>query len=143
MKKIILLALGLFLVTSAYARDDVQSYSVKDALVTAKEKSVLTRGIKFYFGKQKHSSISKNHGNFKTNKKTSAMGKSDLQACELAFLSALKSLEARAVKEGANAVVNIKSNYRNNVTSSSSTFECGAGTFMAGVALMGDVVKLK
>lgn len=143
MKKIILIMMGLLLVSSAYARDDVDGYSIKEAMITAKEKSVLSNQVKFYYGTQKHGAIARNYGNFKTSKKTNAMGKSDKQACEWAFLSALKTLEGRAIKEGANAVINIKSNYKNNLTSSNSTFKCGAGTFVAGVALTGDVVKLK
>ena len=50
--------------------------------------------------------------------------------------------ELRAQQLGANAVVNIKSNYRNNLTSSTETFQCGAGTFVAGVALQGEVVTI-
>ncbi|MBF4217373.1 excinuclease, partial [Vibrio anguillarum] len=53
------------------------------------------------------------------------------------------ALKDRAIKEGGNAVVNIKSNYKNNLTSSNDTFQCGAGAVMAGVALSGEVVKLK
>ncbi|HIF5944891.1 TPA: hypothetical protein ACX3GK_003567 [Vibrio parahaemolyticus] len=53
------------------------------------------------------------------------------------------ALKERAIKEGGNAVLDIKSNYKNNLTSSSDTFQCGAGTMIAGVALTGKVVKLK
>ncbi len=53
------------------------------------------------------------------------------------------ALKDRAVKEGGNAVVDIKSNYKNNLTTSTETFQCGAGAFVAGVALTGKVVKLK
>ncbi|EIU7865318.1 excinuclease, partial [Vibrio vulnificus] len=52
-------------------------------------------------------------------------------------------LKERAIKEGGNAVVDIKSNYKNNLTSSVDTFQCGAGAMVAGVALTGKVVKLK
>ena len=52
------------------------------------------------------------------------------------------ALKERALKEGGNAVVEIQSNYKNNLTSSQETFQCGAGTLMAGVALSGKVVKL-
>jgi uncharacterized protein YbjQ (UPF0145 family) len=52
------------------------------------------------------------------------------------------ALKDRAVKEGGNAVINIKSNYKNNLTSNKETFQCGAGAVIAGVALTGEVVKL-
>jgi len=75
--------------------------------------------------------------------KTNAFGKSDLQACQHVFLSAVIELQDRARKEGGNAVVNIKSNYRNELTESPTEFTCGAGAVIAGVALVGDVVTLK
>jgi uncharacterized protein YbjQ (UPF0145 family) len=127
----------------ALARDDIKEFSIADALATEKAKEILGSDIKFYFGAQSHGAVAKKFGEFGTNKKTNGVGKSDRQACEWAFLSAMKSLRERAQREGANAVVNIRSNYRSNTTSSPDTFKCGAGNIMVGVALLGDVVQLK
>ncbi len=69
--------------------------------------------------------------------------KSDEKACNWAFLSAMIALRDRALNEGGNAVVNIKSNYKQNEMSSNTEFECHAGAIMSGVALKGTVVKLK
>jgi uncharacterized protein YbjQ (UPF0145 family) len=55
----------------------------------------------------------------------------------------MESLKERAIREGGNAVINIRSNYRNNMTSSNTTFKCGSAAFVAGVALVGTVVKEK
>ncbi|ACE82735.1 YbjQ family protein [Cellvibrio japonicus] len=125
------------------ARDDIQEYSIAEALSTEQAKNILGTSVKFYFGNQPHGAIVKKYGEFGTNKKTNGVGKSDKQACEWAFLSAMKSLRERAEREGANAVVNIRSNYRNATTSSTDTFKCGSGAIMSGVALLGDVVELK
>jgi len=139
----VLLMLNLFLVPfSSYARDDINDYIIKEALDLEQSKSKLGEKIKFYFGDQAHGEIVKTFGEFSTNKKTNAFNKSDLEACQWVFLSAMISLRDRAVREGGNAVINIKSNYKNNLTSSKDTFQCGAGTFVAGVALVGTVVKL-
>lgn len=127
----------------ALARDDIKDFSVTDALATEKAKEVLGSDIKFYFGAQSHGAVSKKFGEFGTNKKTNAFGKTDREACEWAFLSAMKALRERAQREGGNAVVNIRSNYRSNTTSSPDTFKCGSGAVMAGVALLGDVVLIK
>lgn len=129
-------------VSHAQARDDVKEYSVADALATEKAKSVLGNQVKFYFGKQAHGTVAKRFGEFGTNKKTNGVGKSDREACEWAFYSALLSLKQRAEREGGNAVINIRSNYRGNTTSSNDTFRCGSGAIMSGVALLGDVVTL-
>lgn len=145
MKKIALITLlGLTVSTlnTAYARDDVGSYSIAEALSLEDAKNKLGSNIQFYFGDQTHPKIEKNFGNTATNKKTNAFNKSDKEACQWVFLSAMLQLKNRAEKEGGNAVINIKSNYKNNLTSSQTEFKCGAGTFMSGVALTGDVVKL-
>ncbi|MCW8328833.1 excinuclease [Photobacterium sp. SDRW27] len=143
-KHIALLIVGLFSFSSlANAKDDVSDYSIQDALNTEQAKLKLGSDIEFYFGTQPHGKIVKELGEFKTNKKTNAFNKTDLESCQWVFLSAMIALKDRAVKEGGNAVVDIKSNYKNNLTTSNATFQCGAGTFVSGVALTGKVVKLK
>lgn len=131
------------LCSSAMARDDVGSYDIKNALSSPDAIAKLGGSVKFYFGDQDYGKVVHDFGTFKTNKKTNAFNKSDKEACEWVFLSAMITLQERALKEGANAVVDIKSNYKNNLTSSQETFQCGAGTFVAGVALTGKVVSLK
>ncbi|AZG72785.1 excinuclease [Shewanella livingstonensis] len=135
--------LVIFLIpATSYARDDIASYSVADAMDSEQAKNKLGSDIVFYFGDQAHSEPQQQFGEFKSNKKTNAFNKTDLEACQWVFLSAMISLKERAIKEGGNAVVAIKSNYKNNLSSSNDTFQCGAGTFVAGVALTGNVVKL-
>ena len=138
-----LVAAMLVLATNTvWARDDIGDYSIEEAMGTADAKSKLGDEIKFYFGNQPHAAVEKNLGTVGTNKKTNAFGKSDKDACLWVFLSAMIALKDRALQEGANAVVDIKSNYKNNETSSDTTFKCGAGAIMAGVALRGTLVKL-
>ena len=128
---------------SVSARDDIADYSIADALASEQAKNILGSDIKFYFGDQAHPAIAKNYSEYSTNRKTNGANKSDKEACEWVFLSAMKSLREKAQSVGANAVVNIRSNYRNNTTSSSTTFKCGSGMLISGVALKGDVVEIK
>jgi uncharacterized protein YbjQ (UPF0145 family) len=51
-------------------------------------------------------------------------------------------MQERAQKEGANAVIGIKSNYKNIERSSETEYMCGSGALMSGVALKGRVVEL-
>ena len=127
----------------SWARNDIQDYSIQEALSLEQAKEKLGNEIRFYFGNQKHGKIQKNYGEFGTNKKTNAFLKTDKQACTWAFLSAMIQLEKRAIHEGGNAVINIKSNYKNKETVSETTFQCGAGNVVAGVALKGTVVVIK
>ena len=144
MKKVMaFILINALWISQADARDTEGNYSIAEALAMEEAKQRLGDDIAFYFGEQKAPKVEKNYGEFKTNKKTNAFNKTDKEACQWVFLSAMLELKSRAVKEGGNAVINIKSNYKSNLTSSTDTFRCGAGALMAGVALTGEVVKIK
>jgi len=124
------------------ARDDRNMWSISDALATEDAKKKLDMNIRFYFGDQSHPKITKNFGEFMSNKKTNAFNKTDERACQWNFLSAMISFQERAQRMGGNAVVNIRSYYKKNTISSQTEFECGSGTFVSGVTFLGDVVQL-
>lgn len=132
----------IFPASAASARDTVQQWAVADVLNNPEYSSRL-EGVAFYFGEQEHSAIIEDFGEFRTNKKTNAFNKSDEEACQWVMLSALLQLHERAQSLGANAVVNIRSNYKNNEVSSETEYTCGAGALMAGVALIGTFVTLE
>tara|TARA_R110002124_G_scaffold2850_23_gene18766 strand:- start:2925 stop:3380 length:456 start_codon:yes stop_codon:yes gene_type:complete len=131
-------ALSLVGAQGALARDDAQLYPVSGVLSMPGVDS----SVGVYFGNTPHPAVVKTLGTFPTNKKTNSVGKSDLEACNWAALSAVKTLQERALKEGGNAVINIKSYYKKNEVSHDDQFECHSGAFVTGVALIGDVVKL-
>ena len=137
------LLMGIVVVAStATARDERMHFPVKDALETADAKAQLDGSVKFFFGDQKYSKPVRTFGSVRTNKKTNFFNKSDKEACEWAFLSALVTFQERAKRDGANAIVNIKSIYRNGEFKSDTEYECGAGTFTGGVAFSGELVQL-
>jgi len=131
----------LALAGTSQARDDIGKYSIQDLLKTEQAKNYLL-DIPLYFGKQSHGKAVKTFGEVSTNKKTNAFNKSDTEACQHVMLSALKALQDRARREGMNAVVNIVSQYKKRDFTSETEFECGAGTFMAGVSLRGSLVTI-
>jgi hypothetical protein len=126
----------------AVARDDVGTYPIAD-VVNNPEYAKRLEGVKFFFGSQATPAVERTVGEFQSNKKTNAVGKSDKEACEWAFLSALLSFHERATSSGANAVTNITGYYKKQPYTSETHFQCGAGATMAGVTLKGTVVKLK
>ena len=146
MKKIIPLLVVLTLsATSNYAlaRDDRNLYSIEEALNTPAAKEKLMPSVKLYFATQKHPKVVSDLGEWKTNKKTNAFNKTDKEACQWTFLSAILELQERAVKEGGNAVIDIVSNYKNTEHSSPTEFMCGNGALMSGVAFKAKVAKLE
>jgi uncharacterized protein YbjQ (UPF0145 family) len=129
--------------TSSDARDDRLKFPVHPALAKGEAyKEKIDPSIKLYFGGQKTPAVAKKMGDWTANKKTNAANKTDQEACDLAFISAVVSLQDRARKEGGNAVVNITSVYKNEPFASAKEYMCGAGHIMAGVALRGTVVTL-
>jgi hypothetical protein len=139
---LLLFMLSFVLCAELQADDNIQSFSIQEALASKEYKGRLNKEIKFYFGTNPDQKIRKNLGNFVTNKKTNAFLKDDRKACEWVFLSALLSLQKRVIAEGGNAVINIRSFYKKNEMSSETKFECHVGLLMAGVALKGTVVYL-
>lgn len=132
----------LLLSAGGHARDSLVQVNIEEAMTTPDAESALDADVKFFFGEQEHPEIEQQLGTYTSNKKTNAFGKSDQKACKWAFLSAMISLQERAVAEGGNAVVNIRSYYKKHDFSSATEFECGAGAMVAGVTLVGEVVKL-
>jgi uncharacterized protein YbjQ (UPF0145 family) len=140
-------ALSVSLSLSAFAvqaRDSVHYFPIKDAIEMGRAKGDLGDDVKFFFADQKHPSIDVTiTKGIVTNKKTNNVNKKDVAACNVAMLSALIQLQHAARNVGANAVVNIESFYKKESFRSDDNFECHAGSIMAGVALRGDVVRLK
>jgi len=128
---------------NAEARNDLQDFSIHEALSTPEAKQKIDKNIRLYFGNTKHPKYQRSFGKFSTSKKTNAFNKSDKLACEWAFLSAIIQMQRKAKGLGANAIVNIKSNYNRTETSSRKSFKCAAGNILAGVALKGTFIKTK
>jgi len=147
MKKIVLniavAAAAVAAIVPAQARDNKLMLSIEGAMADNDAQNRLGDSVKFYFGNQKTPKVLQKLGSDQTNQKTNSFGKSPEKACNWAFLSAMLRLQARANELGANAVVNIASNYKNIEVMSDSQFECHDGTMMSGVALKGDFVKIK
>jgi hypothetical protein len=137
------LCASLFFVRHAEARDTLQTWDVQEALQHGQQTGEILDKVKIYFAGQAHPEVQKALGEFRTNRKTNAFNKSDKDACRWAFFSAIKSLQERALSEGGNAVIDIKSNYKNQEFVSATEFQCGAGALIAGVALKGTIATLK
>jgi uncharacterized protein YbjQ (UPF0145 family) len=146
MKKLIWTMLALVAAAgtsgAVHASDRATMQTISGAMDANDAQGRLGTAVKFYFGMQHHPAVLESLGTDKTSQKTNAFGKSDEKACNWAFLSAMLRLQKRAKDLGANAVINIVSNYNNVEKSSQTEYECHAGGIMAGVALKGDFVKI-
>ena len=133
---------GLVCLSVAHAREDIVGFPIEPALSSDQAKEKLG-DVALYFGDQAHPKVVQKIGEWSTSKKTNAFNKSDQQACDWAFLTALITMQTRALREGGNAIINIKSNYKHVETSSETEYKCGVGNIIAGVAIKGTVVKIQ
>jgi len=133
---------ALFTASPAGARSTFHDLSVDAARNSERGKAKLQK-VPFYMAGQKHPAVAKDLGVFTANRRTNAFGKSDEAACEIAFLSAVIALQARAQSMGGDAIVDIESITKHNDLTSASKYRCAAGGVVANVVLTGRVVKLK
>ena len=144
MKRAIGLCLCLCLVAIplvASARTTERFLPAKKAADGALGRQKLNR-IAFYMRGQSHRPVKHELGQWSVVGKTQAVLRSDEEACEVAFLSALASLQERARSEGGTALVRIDSVTRGKDTTSSTDYRCLVGATVAHVGLRGDVVVL-
>jgi uncharacterized protein YbjQ (UPF0145 family) len=125
----------------ALGRSDLIELSVADAKGYPEAEALLD--VPFYMAGQKHRAVAEVIGEYRTNRRTNAFNKTDEHACAIAFLSAIIQLQKRAVKVGGNAVVDIRSNTKDQKFESARAFRCAVGNVVSNVALIGRAVKLE
>ena len=123
---------------------DLKSISIQDALTSDEAKLNLPDDIKFYFGDAKpEGNITKTIGEYTFNREVNTSLKSQITGCNSALIAALKELRAAAKKEGATAVVNIKSNASGKASSSKEIYMCDSGMLKSGVSISGELVVVE
>jgi uncharacterized protein YbjQ (UPF0145 family) len=137
-----LLVVALGAPFAASAEDVILKFPIAGAMAVNDARQRLGDTVKFYFAGQPTPEVVSKITTDKTSLRTNGFGKSAEKACNWVFLSAMLSLQKRATEVGADAVVNIVSNFKDQEFASPTEFECADGAIMAGVALKGDFVKL-
>lgn len=126
------------------ARDTTHFLDFASVVAEAVQAGRLDGTVKFYLaGNTPAGQVTVINPNVTTSQKTNAFNKTDEEACRWALQSALIRLQNAAKSAGANAVVDIASNYKSKEYKDSAKYECHAGALMAGVALKGKVANVK
>lgn len=100
--------------------------------------------IRFYFAGESHPGIVRRvQNNVTTSQRARKTGREAEEACQWAMMNALIRLGEAARNSGANAVINIRSNWDNQAWANGSEYQCAIGRMMAGVALKGDIATLR
>lgn len=125
------------------ARDTTHYLPFDQVVAEASAAGKLDGSVKFYLSGKMPKGAEVIRRDVSTSKKTNAFNKTDEGACSWALQSALISLQQAAKAAGANAVVDIASNYKHVEYKDSEKYECHAGAIMAGVAIKGNLAKVK
>ncbi|SDH66651.1 hypothetical protein SAMN05216588_106130 [Pseudomonas flavescens] len=124
------------------ARDTAHFLDFQSVVNEATQAGRLDGSVKFYLNKTPAGAKIIN-ANVTTSQKTNAFNKTDEAACSWALQSALIKLQNSAKAAGANAVVDLASNYKSKEYRDNSKYECHAGAIMAGVALKAKYARVK
>jgi hypothetical protein len=87
---VLALTVVLAFAPAALARSDFKDLPASAAAESALGKERLL-DVPFFLAGQKHGAVAQELGEFRTNKRSNAFGKSDEEACQVAFLSAIIS----------------------------------------------------
>ena len=143
MKKVFAIALlAAVCAAPAIARDSVVNITLQSVLDMPEAKDKLDGSVKFYLAGSATPRIEKKFGDDVGNEKTNSVGKTAERACQWAALSALIAFQNHAKQQGANAVVDMVSYYKKEVSSSPTDIECHDGAIITGVALKGTYAKV-
>jgi hypothetical protein len=129
--------LGVFS-SFSFAANQLMEYSIQDALNTEDARLRLGDSVQFYFGEKPANMTGRAIVVSKVRRKT--MRNKD-NACHWAFLSSMLKLKEEAIKRNSRYVVNIASNYQNNLIISKDKYQCALGLVAAEVALKGEIME--
>jgi len=136
------LAAALLVAPAAQARDERMLFDVQAALSSPEGRDRFDDTVQFFWADQPYPAPQQSFGIHTAERKTFAPTRTDEGACRRAFIATLAALRDAAKAAGANAVVDIKSLYKNREFRSDTQFECRAGYVVSGVSLEGRLVKL-
>lgn len=129
---------------AARSSDKVVHLAFHNAVEAATKSGKLDGSVRFYLaGTTPPGTVTVVDDNVTTSKKTNAFAKSDQKTCDWNLQSALITLQSAAKHAGANAVIDIVSNYHDHEYSDPAMYECHVGFLMSGVALKAKLAKVK
>ena len=138
---------ALFMLTMPFASmaaDRVVHLPFEQGLAEGLKSGKLDGSVKFYLaGTQPNGKLNIVKDEVEVSRKTNAFGKKEPVTCAWVLQSVLISLQDQAKAAGANAVVDIVSNYDEHEYSDSQSYECHVGFLMSGVQLKGKLATVE
>lgn len=126
----------------AAARDEQRLYDIAPALASPEGRDRFDDTIAFHWAGAEPPAIERSLTIHTSERKTFLPTRTEQEACEQSFIEALAALRDAARKAGADAVVSIKSLYKNREFRSATQYECRLSYFAASVTLEGRIARL-
>lgn len=127
----------------SFAGDKVVHFPFANAVTAATQSGKLDGSVKFYLaGNAPQGQVTVVKDDVSVNRKTNAFGKGDQKTCDWALQSVLIALQDQAKAAGANAVVDIVSDYDSEYRDNKN-YECHVGFLMSGVVMKGKLAKVQ
>jgi uncharacterized protein YbjQ (UPF0145 family) len=127
----------------SHAADKVVHLPFEQVVAEATQSGKLDGSVKFYLaGHAPAGQVAVVNDNASTSRKTNAFGKTAEATCNWVLQSALIALQDEAKRAGANAVIDVVSNYDHQPYSDPQNYECHVGFLMSGVALKAKLAKV-
>jgi len=138
----LLTALLALVPAAAQAKDEQHLFDIATVLATPEGRDRFDDTIRFVWSGDAAPAPAQTFKIHTSERKTFLPTRTEQEACDQSFIEALASLRDAARAAGANAVVEIKSLYKNREFRSTTQYECRLGYFAASVTLEGTLVKL-
>ncbi|SEJ63112.1 hypothetical protein [Paraburkholderia diazotrophica] len=137
--KITLGLIAAVLLTQAGCTTKIRSLPLPSALQTQNAQDVA-----LYFGDDAHAPVKQTFGNKEFAVRVNRQPEKSPEAtCNIALTKAIQELRDYARTQHANAVINVKTRFQHNESTSPAEFTCGASLNGSTLAVRGDVVMLE
>lgn len=127
---------------AAHARDDQRLFDLATVLASAESRDRFDDTVRFFWSGENAPAPEQAFAIHTSERRTFLPTRTEREACDQSFIEALAALRDAAKVAGADAVVEIKSLYKNREFRSATQYECRLSYFAATVTLEGRLVRL-
>lgn len=138
------LLLGFIGLSAGNAQADDTGYTLpyRDVLAMPQAQTRLDPAVRLFFGQQQFPQPTSWRHDYFVDRSGNALFTAAESACRNVALDNLVTLQERARAVGANAVVNIVSDYSRSPRQDNDSYQCHVGSFTANVSLKGTMATL-
>ena len=140
MKRFIFASIMALTAITVQAKDTDYFLSIEQAMEKTKAHKNYNDEIAVYFSHENHSEVERLFEEMIADPGSVAFLQATEDVCQKAFKDAIVTLQKKAIRIGAKAIVNVHSRYEGKLSDDPSQFQCVIGSVMGTVSLYGELV---